>query len=105
MCIQDDRIYSWDAPSKLCSVAWLVTTARSRLDVHSLQVKDLFYQTYEDIKTTLETMYTTFSGDSEDVQQEWIRYTQKARQQRQHILPSRRSSCAKLQGLFAAEHQ
>jgi dynein heavy chain len=31
---------------------------------------------YEEIRRTLEEIYTFFEGDSEDVQREWVRFTQ-----------------------------
>lgn len=42
-----------------------------------LQIRQTFIKAYEEIKATLAQLYEFFAADSEEVQREWVRFTQK----------------------------
>jgi hypothetical protein len=42
-----------------------------------LQAKARLVRAHAEVADTLATLYTTFAGDSEEVQREWVRFTQK----------------------------
>lgn len=42
-----------------------------------VQVQDRFRNAYQEVKTTMAQLYSFFQTDSEDVQREWLKFTQK----------------------------
>ena len=41
------------------------------------QVQDRFRNAYQEVKTTMAQLYSFFQNDSEEVQHEWLKFTQK----------------------------
>ena len=50
----------------------MLTTVR-----HVMQVQDRFRNAYQEVKTTMAQLYSFFQTDSEEVQREWLKFTQK----------------------------
>ena len=42
-----------------------------------LQVQERFRHAYEEVKSTMAQLYSFFQHDSEEVQREWLKFTQK----------------------------
>ena len=62
---------------------WQVDRRRGLLSVCALtavavvQVQDRFRNAYQEVKTTMAQLYSFFQTDSEEVQREWLKFTQK----------------------------
>ena len=42
-----------------------------------VQVQERFRSAYQEVKTTMAQLYSFFQADSEEVQREWLKFTQK----------------------------
>ena len=42
-----------------------------------MQVQERFRNAYQEVKTTMAQLYSFFQTDSEEVQREWLKFTQK----------------------------
>lgn len=42
-----------------------------------VQVQERFRNAYQEVKTTMAQLYSFFQTDSEEVQREWLKFTQK----------------------------
>ena len=50
----------------------MLTTVR-----YVMQVQERFRNAYQEVKTTMAQLYSFFQTDSEEVQREWLKFTQK----------------------------
>ncbi|KAK9823872.1 hypothetical protein WJX72_006072 [[Myrmecia] bisecta] len=76
-----------DANCRLISDTLLLNVEKKRMYDHSefaaqqaehhARVKERFRRAYEEVQAVMANLYTFFANDSEEVQREWVRFTQK----------------------------